>query len=821
MYIIIPLGGKGERFLKEGYKYPKPLIKVFDKEIISYLLSDLFKWIDKHIDNVYIVYNSDLDDFHFESFIKKTYPFVNLIKLSHQTKGAAETVNIGINEISKSPHYDPKSGCLLLDGDTFYTTNILENVRNLNSNAIFYFNETSKSTKPLFSYITLHPDNSVTDIQEKVKISQHANVGAYYFKSIKQLSKYTSQIITKNITFQNEYYMSCVVKYMLNVNKTFSGIQLHNDQFFSLGTPAQVNEYINNTFAFLFDLDGTLVNSDSLYFDIWKEILQEYLIKFDREIFDTYIAGKDDNTVIRSLIPNLDNNIISSISTKKNSLFVKHIKKLELISNSLQFVKSIKENGHKICIVTNCNRVTAEYILSFFGFNLYVDYLVIGNECSNPKPYPDPYKHALNLLNMQNNKAIIFEDSKSGILSAKGVYPLSIIGIESSFDKDSLINLGATSTIKDYSSISISDVISFENYELAKLKDLIHYNLSMKYDFKDIVIHDTKIKGGYIADIVKITILFKSGSTLDCILKLENNTKNMLKNMAQQLQLYDREYYFYETISHYINVHVPKCYFIMKDQSFNSKGILLENLNTDDFILNLDLNTNSIDVSLTIIDRLAQMHSKFWNKDLDVAFDKLKKTNHSIFYPNIAMFVKSNWETFKLKWANILSTKQIQIGESIVSFFDQIQLYLSQDNLTLCHGDVKSANIFFKILNNKQYEPYFIDWQYVNHGKGVSDLVFFMIESFDIHTLDKFNIIFIEYYYNKVLEYGVLNYDKSTYYKDFILSSCFYPFFVAIWFGVIPQDELIDINFPFFYIQKLFHFLEINNCIPSDYIFIN
>ena len=34
MNIIIPLGGKGERFKNEGYKLPKPLIKIFDKEII-------------------------------------------------------------------------------------------------------------------------------------------------------------------------------------------------------------------------------------------------------------------------------------------------------------------------------------------------------------------------------------------------------------------------------------------------------------------------------------------------------------------------------------------------------------------------------------------------------------------------------------------------------------------------------------------------------------------------------------------------------------------------------------------------------------------
>jgi len=119
MYILIPLGGKGERFSKNGYKNPKPLIKVFDKEIICYLLDHLMTCIDKQTDSVYIIYNTVLDSFDFSSFIKNKYPIINLIKLNHQTKGAAETINIGINEIKNSKNYNPKNGCVILDGDTF------------------------------------------------------------------------------------------------------------------------------------------------------------------------------------------------------------------------------------------------------------------------------------------------------------------------------------------------------------------------------------------------------------------------------------------------------------------------------------------------------------------------------------------------------------------------------------------------------------------------------------------------------------------------------------------------------------------------------
>ena len=57
-------------------------------------------------------------------------------------------------------------------------------------------------------------------------------------------------------------------------------------------------------------------------------------------------------------------------------------------------------------------------------------------------------------------------------------------------------------------------------------------------------------------------------------------------------------------------------------------------------------------------------------------------------------------------------------------------------------------------------------------------------------------------------ENNVENYSYDDYEKDFINSICYYPFFVAIWFGITPEEDLIDKNFPFFFINKLFNFID-------------
>jgi thiamine kinase-like enzyme len=202
------------------------------------------------------------------------------------------------------------------------------------------------------------------------------------------------------------------------------------------------------------------------------------------------------------------------------------------------------------------------------------------------------------------------------------------------------------------------------------------------------------------------------------------------------------------------------------------------------------------------------MHSKFWNKNLKKMFPDLKSSKDDIFYPFLPNFINDKYELFKLKWFTIFTERQIKICDEIYKNFSSIQTRLSQGNhITFIHGDIKSPNIFYDIKNN--YDPYFIDWQHCAIGKGVQDLVFFIIESFDIININLIFNLTKSYYYKKIIEYGITNYTLEEYENDIYDAICYVPFFTSIWFGTIPQDELIDKNFPYFFISKLFYLIDI------------
>jgi len=798
MNIIIPLCGKGERFSKDGYKEPKPLIPVFNKTMIENVLDNIETTIN---DKIFIIYNKIFDEYNYSNILIQKYPNIFLINLKKETSGAAETIFLGINHIFNNYQYHQKT--ILLDCDTFYTTDIITIFRNSTNNMVFYTK--NYDINPIYSYIELDDNSNILRIEEKHKISDNANTGAYAFIDISVLHQYSKYVLENNIKYKNEPYTSCVINIMLNDNIRFIGNELKSENVFSLGTPNNLKKYINKTHAFMFDLDGTLVLTDDIYYEVWSIILNKYNIVLTDDIFKKYIQGNNDKHVINTLLKDIQNIKLTELSNLKDELFIKHIDKIKVIDGVYIILQIIKERGHKCCIVTNCNRTVSDKIIKHINIEKYIDFIICGDECKIGKPNPEPYTNAINKFKISNNKCIIFEDSKTGLLSGKSVNPKQLIGIETIYDSFELNKYGVNASIKNYNNFDIEQNIETENTDINNIKNMILNSVNIQV--VDVIIDENKYKGGFIADVIGI-IVKTEDIDYDCVLKYENTNITNLSFMANKLDLYEREYYFYEEISKSINIKIPKFIGLMKDDNYKNKGILLENLSTkNNFQLNLNLNNENIDVSLKIIDNMAKFHSKYWNKKLSLMFPKLKRNNDTTFCPFFKNFISERKAEFKEKWNNILSIDNLKKYDEIINDFENIQERLSNNNTTFIHGDIKSPNIFYDRNNND--EPYFLDWQHCAIGKGVQDLVFFIIESFDISNIHLLFPLFKNYYYKKLLEYNIKNYSFAEYENDMYDALCYIPMFTAIWFGTVPNDELIDKNFPFFFIQKLFSLLQI------------
>ena len=261
MNIVFPLNGIGKRFQEEGYEAPKPLINILGKPMIFWVLENL-KFAPEDI--IHFVYNSSLDEYDFSHLIKNKFPNLkfNFITLKQSTRGAAETILCGLEQIS-----DIKDSFVMLDCDTIYYDDVLSTYRDHKDNRIFYFNDTDEN--PIYSYIKID-NNKVSLIKEKEKISDNANTGAYCFRSGLELKQYCEKLLASDKAVRNEFYTSGIYDIMID-----DGIDIYASEvkeFYCVGTPIQLKWFASlgkskDNLRICFDLDNTIVSYPEKYGD--------------------------------------------------------------------------------------------------------------------------------------------------------------------------------------------------------------------------------------------------------------------------------------------------------------------------------------------------------------------------------------------------------------------------------------------------------------------------------------------------------------------------------------------------------------------------
>lgn len=255
--------------------------------------------------------------------------------------------------------------------------------------------------------------------------------------------------------------------------------------------------------------------------------------------------------------------------------------------------------------------------------------------------------------------------------------------------------------------------------------------------------------------------------------------------------MYENETYFYENISKLIT-NVPK--FLGSFQDNQKEAIILENLYKYKGKFNINLNTNTR-LLLNVVTHIFNIHDTFYFKDeksLILVMKELKKPNQILYYKEL---IHNRFDKFIQKVSLLLNKNEINILKNIYNNLDKIYDESSSFPLSFCHGDLKSPNIFYK--NNEI--PIFLDWQYIQLNKGVSDIVFLLIESIEFDEITV-NLV-LNYYYKLIKEKHNLSYEN--YMNDVKNSLCIFPFFVCVWFNSENNDKLLDPVFPIRFLKDL------------------
>lgn len=183
--------------------------------------------------------------------------------------------------------------------------------------------------------------------------------------------------------------------------------------------------------AVLFDMDGTLVDSESVHYNCWSQLLAPFGVCYKEDDFCRRFSGRPTIDAAKE-IKQVHNLSVSSryLADEKYRLFSEYVKinLPPLMPYAENVLLAVKEQGLKMALVTGSARHEAEPILKGLEFYNLFDTVVTKDDVINPKPAGDPYLLALKNMQVAAQNAIAVEDTFTGVTAANNA-ALAVIAI--------------------------------------------------------------------------------------------------------------------------------------------------------------------------------------------------------------------------------------------------------------------------------------------------------------------------------------------------------------------------------------------------------
>ena len=171
--------------------------------------------------------------------------------------------------------------------------------------------------------------------------------------------------------------------------------------------------------AFVFDLDGVVIDSMPLHTEAWRQYLNG-LGKASIDIEGRMHGRRNDEIVAAFIGDDLAPDEIFAHGAAKERLFREMMKpqlQRHLVPGVIQFIGRL--NGVPIGLASNAEPANIDFVLDGLGLRSRFQVVVDGHQVHRPKPFPDIYWRAAELLGVPIADCIVFEDSPTGIEAAR------------------------------------------------------------------------------------------------------------------------------------------------------------------------------------------------------------------------------------------------------------------------------------------------------------------------------------------------------------------------------------------------------------------
>ena len=240
---LIPLAGRGSRFMKLGYKDPKPLIEVSGKPMIIQAANSL----PDSQNQTFVTLKEHLKKYPLEKTIKSEFIKAKITSIDEVTKGQAITCSMGLQDV------DINSPLLIAatDNGMIYDNNKYQKlIKSNNVDAIiftFRHHVSSKNNPQMYGWVKTDNKHNAEKVSVKVPISNtpyedHAIVGTFWFKKVQYYNQGLQNLLKKKITINNEYYIDSLMDELIKLGFNVKVFEVND--YICWGTPDDYKTFV-------------------------------------------------------------------------------------------------------------------------------------------------------------------------------------------------------------------------------------------------------------------------------------------------------------------------------------------------------------------------------------------------------------------------------------------------------------------------------------------------------------------------------------------------------------------------------------------------
>ena len=301
--------------------------------------------------------------------------------------------------------------------------------------------------------------------------------------------------------------------------------------------------------------------------------------------------------------------------------------------------------------------------------------------------------------------------------------------------------------------------------------DYLNKVLEPKFNNKIISFKEgEKIEAGFTGQVYRIIPEYKEKKeNLPKSLIIKFQTDNIgIRNFMSKIKGYEKEIKIYPILNLIQKLNTAEIYHSEINEEGNKYIIIMEDLNERGLYQINKEKPFDIGILKLIVQYFSELHSHFFGIDNQKNIEWIKNNNFGEYIKEFTVqnfdkkklyFISNNKERLTEKIINVI--KKINILE----LFEKINptLEKNKNRTTLLHGDTQAGNL---MLNSEKNKMTMIDWQYINIGLGLKDIILFIGISLDEKNIKESDINELkQLYYDLLIKKGI-NYDKNTFEED-------------------------------------------------------